>query len=314
MKTSINKKNNRKLRKDFFRTIDLFSGCGGLSRGFQNAGFNVAAAFDNWRPAIENYKQNFEHPVFERDLRDTSDLSDITKFKPQIIIGGPPCQDFSGAGHRDEKLGRADLTISYMKIVESIKPRFFLMENVPRIQKRPILATINKRFRSLGYGLTQTVLDASRCGVPQQRKRFFLIGELGGKDDFLLERLIAGLSEKRMTVFDYLGNSLGVEYYFRVPRSYTRRGIFSIHEPAMTVRGVDRHVPKGYIEQRADPIPMNDSIRALTCKERGLIQTFPKSLIFEGPKTTLNQLIGNAVPVKLAEYIALALRKHIEQP
>ena len=294
-------------------TVDLFAGCGGLSLGFQNAGFNVMAAFDNWQPAIDNYKLNFCHPIISKDLKDTSDLSDIANFCPNIIIGGPPCQDFSGAGHRDENLGRADLTISYLNVIDRIRPSYFLMENVPRIRTSSILHRVTKRFRELGYGLTQTVLDASRCGVPQQRKRFFLIGELGGKDDFLLDRLAAGLSENQMTVFDYLGNTLGLEYYFRVPRSYTRRGIFSIYEPAMTVRGVDRPVPKGYPGHTADPISMNASVRTLTYKERSLIQTFPTNFLFQGSKTTLNQMIGNAVPVKLAEYIALALRGHIEQ-
>jgi DNA (cytosine-5)-methyltransferase 1 len=306
-------KRGRGVGPSSLRTVDLFSGCGGLSLGFQNAGFNIVAAFENWQLAADNYRLNFPHPVFLRDLKTTSDLSDIAKFNPQLILGGPPCQDFSGAGHRDESLGRADLTVSFMEIVATIRPDYFLMENVPRIKTSPILQKINNKLLELGYGLTQTILDASLCGVPQKRKRYFLIGELGGNEDFLKERLISGLSKDPMTVFDYLGNSLGMEYYFRVPRSYTRRGIFSIHEPAMTVRGVDRPVPKGYPNHSADPIPMNSSIRTLTYKERSLIQTFPADFVFQGAKTNLNQLIGNAVPVKLAEYIATALRGHIEE-
>ena len=98
--------------------IDLFAGCGGLSLGFANSGFNVVAAFDNWDPAIEVYRRNFNHPIIKKDLSDTSDLKDIKSFKPDVIIGGPPCQDFSSAGHRNEKLGRADLTISFSKIID----------------------------------------------------------------------------------------------------------------------------------------------------------------------------------------------------
>ncbi len=291
--------------------VDLFSGCGGLSLGFENSGFNVVAAFDNWDPAIEVYKKNFKHPIFKKDLGDTSDLEDIKSFKPDIIIGGPPCQDFSSAGHRDENLGRAELTISFSKIIADIKPKYFVMENVPRIQKSEVFPKIMKKFSKLGYGLTHLVLDASRCGAPQIRKRFVVIGELGGKDDFLLDRLVKGQSEKQTTIFDYFGNSLGFEYYFRVPRSYSRRGIFSIHEPSMTIRGVDRPVPSGYPGHPTDPIPLNPSVRTLTYKERSLIQTFPEDFVFEGPKTTLNQLIGNAVPVKLAEYISAALMEYI---
>ncbi len=295
------------------RIVDLFSGCGGLTLGFQNAGFNVVAAFDNWEPAIEVYRKNFDHPIFRRDLKVTNDLSDIIAFQPDIVISGPPCQDFSSAGHRNESLGRADLTISNAEIIEKIRPQFFLMENVPRILKSDKLGQIIERFRSIGYGLTQTVLDASRCGVPQVRKRYVLIGELGGKDDFLLTRLGEGYSDKQMTLFDYFGNSLGVEYYFRVPRSYSRRGIFSIFEPSMTIRGVDRPVPKGYTGHSADPVPLDSSIRTLTFKERSLIQTFPEEFEFIGSKTNINQMIGNAVPVKLAEFIANTLRAYIEK-
>lgn len=295
------------------RVVDLFAGCGGLSLGFQRKGFQIVAAFDNWEPAIQTYKSNFKHPVFKKDLSDTKNLSEISELKPTIIIGGPPCQDFSSAGHRNEELGRADLTISFSEIIAKVKPRYFVMENVPRIQKSKILGSIIKKFKKLGYGLTMTVLDASKCGVPQIRKRFVMIGEMNGKDDFLLERLTSNLSDKQTTLQDYFGDSLGFEYYFRVPRSYSRRGIFSIYEPSMTIRGVDRPVPKGYPGHASDPIKLNPSIRTLTYKERSLIQTFPKNFIFEGSKTNLNQLIGNAVPVKLAEYIAHELKKHIEE-
>jgi DNA (cytosine-5)-methyltransferase 1 len=295
------------------RVVDLFAGCGGLSLGFEKKGFDIVAAFDNWEPAIQTYKLNFKHSIFKKDLSETSDLADIIALKPKVIIGGPPCQDFSSAGHRNEKLGRADLTISFSEIIAKVQPKYFVMENVPRIQKSKILDGIIKKFKKIGYGLTMTVIDASRCGVPQIRKRLVLIGEMNGKDDFLLDQLNSNLSKKQMTLSDYFGNSLGFEYYFRVPRSYSRRGIFSIHEPSMTIRGVDRPVPKGYTGHSADPIPLNSSIRTLTYRERSLIQTFPKNFVFEGSKTNLNQLIGNAVPVKLAEYIAHELKKYIEK-
>src|ERR1035441_4342758 len=103
-----------------YKVVDLFAGCGGLSMGFEKAGFNVVAAFDNWEPAIQTYKANFNHPIIKKDLNDTSNLKDIISFKPNIIIGGPPCQDFSSAGHRNENLGRADLTISFAEIIEKV--------------------------------------------------------------------------------------------------------------------------------------------------------------------------------------------------
>lgn len=294
------------------RVVDLFCGCGGLSLGFQNAGFNIVAAFDNWPEAIAIYKKNFGHPIISRDLNDTTDISDIEKFSPDIIIGGPPCQDYSSAGHRDESLGRANLTISFAQIVTRIRPKYFLMENVPTIQKSEKLGIVLKMFQEAGYGLTQMVLDASKCGVPQKRKRFVVIGELNGKDGFLSDYLVNGQSSKSMTLRDYFGDSLGFEYYFRVPRSYSRRGVFSIDEPSMTIRGVDRPVPKGYTGHPGDPVPLTDDIRTLTYQERSWIQTFPKDFDWgTSSKTNLNQAIGNAVPVKLAEYIANSLKAYI---
>lgn len=294
------------------RVVDLFCGCGGLSLGFQNAGFNIVAAFDNWPEAIAIYKKNFGHPIISRDLNDTTDISDIEKFSPDIIIGGPPCQDYSSAGHRDESLGRANLTISFAQIITRIRPKYFLMENVPTIQKSEKLGIVLKMFQEAGYGLTQMVLDASKCGVPQKRKRFVVIGELNGKDGFLSDYLVNGQSSKSMTLRDYFGDSLGFEYYFRVPRSYSRRGVFSIDEPSMTIRGVDRPVPKGYTGHPGDPVPLTDDIRTLTYQERSWIQTFPKDFDWgTSSKTNLNQAIGNAVPVKLAEYIANSLKAYI---
>ena len=215
-------------------TIDLFSGCGGLSLGFEQAGFDVLAAFDNWKPAVDIYKSNFQHPIFESDLADDSIIEHIEELVPEIIIGGPPCQDFSSAGKRDETLGRADLTLSYAQIIASVKPKWFLMENVERIKKSRILKEAIEIFKKSGYGLTKQILNASYYGVPQRRKRFFLIGRLGGKDNELDYYLSKNQSKKEMTLFDYFGNCLGLEFYYRHPRSYARRGIFSIHAVSYT--------------------------------------------------------------------------------
>ncbi len=83
---------------------------------------------------LQHYRRNFSHPIFERDLADESIVGEISAYAPEIIIGGPPCQDFSSAGHRDETLGRAELSKTYTDIVCTAKPLFFVMENVARIR------------------------------------------------------------------------------------------------------------------------------------------------------------------------------------
>ena len=295
------------------KAVDLFCGCGGMSLGFQNAGYNIVVAFDNWEPAVRTYQKNFTHPVRQEDLSDEHMISVISELKPEIIIGGPPCQDFSSAGHRDESLGRAMLSKRYTDIVSTAKPKYFVMENVPRIRLSKTYQYVRDTLKSAGYGLTEKIIDASYCGVPQKRKRLFLVGCLGAEDDFLSKALDENLSDKPMSIYDYLGDTLGVEYYFRIPRSYNRRAIFSIYEPCQTIRGVDRPIPPNYKKHPQDPVEIGPLVRALTPKERSYMQTFPKEFVFEENKTNTNQMIGNAVPVKLAEYVAKAINEYEKQ-
>lgn len=294
------------------RVTDLFCGCGGLSLGFIKAGFNIVSAYDNWPVALETYRKNFGHKAAMLDLRDVDNsVKTISEDVPDMIIGGPPCQDFSSAGKRDENNGRGDLTVCYSAIVEKMRPKWFVMENVDRILKTDKLVQAKLAFERAGYGVSQVVLDASLCGVPQKRKRFILVGALGKKNHFLDDDLKVGLSDKPMTVYDYLGDSLGVEFYYRHPRSYARRGIFSIHEPSPTVRGVNRPVPKGYELKHNDPVKSLDGVRPLTTIERSYIQTFPKDYHFVGSKTEMEQMIGNAVPVNLAYHVAKSIKRFL---
>lgn len=295
------------------RCVDLFSGCGGLSLGFTQAGHTIVSAFDNWDEAIEVYRANFKHPDVKLDLSDVDTaIKEISALHPQMIIGGPPCQDFSSAGDRNEDKGRGDLTVDYAKIVYGVRPEWFVMENVARITKTQKLVDAKKIFKDAGYGLTQMVLDASRCGVPQKRKRFILIGKLGVNDDFMFEYLSRNLSDHEMTVAEALGDKIDIQFYYRHPRSYVRRGIFSIHEPSPTIRGVNRPLPQGYRLHPNDPVQTLNGIRALSTYERSLIQTFPEDFIFFGNKTDQEQMIGNAVPVKLGKYVGDCITDYIE--
>jgi DNA (cytosine-5)-methyltransferase 1 len=117
-----------------------------------------------------------------------------------------------------------------------------------------------------------------------------------------------------MTIRQYfreIGKDLDIEYYYRHPRSYQRRGIFSIDEPSPTIRGVNRPIPKTYKPHPGDSAPISSAIRPLTTVERSYLQTFPENFIFKGSKTDIEQMIGNAVPVKLAEYVSRCLAQYI---
>ncbi len=186
-----------------------------------------------------------------------------------------------------------------------------LMENVERIQKSSILQNSVDLFKANGYGISYTVLLASYCGVPQSRKRFFMVGHLESADGFLDSYFLKNLSHKPMTVADYMGDKLDLTYYYRHPRSYARRGIYSIHEPSATIRGVNRPIPKTYQRHPGDPCEPDGNIRPLTTLERSYLQTFPESFKWHGSKTQQEQMIGNAVPVKLAEYVANCIAEYI---
>ena len=292
--------------------VDIFSGCGGLSLGFIKSGINVVAAYDKWDAAIKVYERNFDHPVYSADLSDVESASlHISNYQPDMIIGGPPCQDFSSAGLRNEDNGRGDLTVSYASIVSSIRPEWFVMENVATIVKTNKLQQAKSIFKESGYGLTQIVLNAALCGVPQKRKRFFLIGHLGSEDDFMSSFIKKRLADKEMTVKDYFGDKIDIDFYYRHPRSYARRGVFSVNEPSPTIRGVNRPVPKGYHLHPNDPVKSLDGLRSLTFKERSMIQTFPEDFVFLGSKSDIEQMVGNAVPVNLAFFVAKSILEYI---
>ena len=292
------------------RIIDLFSGCGGLSLGFLKGGFDVVGAYDFWDPAIECYRDNFIHPIKKLDLSNVDDVvRELKDIDFDMIIGGPPCQDFSHAGLRIEG-ARANLTRSFSEIIKRIKPKWFVMENVDRALRSGAYLEARGIFKESGYGLTEIVLDASKCGVPQKRKRLFVIGKLDVRDGFILNEVMCGISKDSMTVRNYLGDSLGIEYYYRHPRNYNRRAIFSIDEPAPTVRGVNRPIPDGYLGHAGDPVSISENVRPLTTFERARLQTFPEDFKFKGAKTNLEQMIGNAVPVELAKYVAVTIMEY----
>lgn len=284
-----------------------------MSLGFQKAGFNILAGFENWKSAISCYENNFSHPVEDVDLSDIElSVNTISKYNPDIIIGGPPCQDFSGAGNRIEG-NRANLTVSYAEIIVRTSPQYFVMENVERAYSSKAYKNARIILKAAGYGLTEKVLDASFCGVPQKRKRFFCIGCKNKQDGFLDGILSTNQSIFPLTVREYFKQEnyeLLIEYYYRHPRSYKRRGIFSVNEPSPTIRGVNRPKPGNYKKHSGDATEP-DGVRNLTTLERSLIQTFPQDFIWNDFSASTEQMIGNAVPVKLANYVATCLMRYI---
>lgn len=166
--------------------IDLFAGCGGLSTGFEMAGFNIPLAVekDDW--ASETYRANHkETKVVTEDITQVLDLDTLLpdkKMKIDGIIGGPPCQGFSLSGNRDKKDPRNSLFMEFVRFVKHFEPRFFVMENVTGILSMEaksgelVKNVILDEYDKAGYNVEIFILNAAEFGVPQSRMRVFFIG------------------------------------------------------------------------------------------------------------------------------------------
>ena len=172
------------MSKNNFKVIDLFSGCGGFSFGFESAGFHIVLGVDNEKIALDTFKKNHSNSdVFLADLsleKTIFDIVDKTKdHKIDVIIAGPPCQGFSLTGSRDKHDTRNKLFNSVFKLAAILKPQAVIIENVPGLAtlyggfaKNEIL----HQFEELGYSCNFKVLYAPDYEVPQIRKRIFFVG------------------------------------------------------------------------------------------------------------------------------------------
>ena len=174
-----------------WNVVDFFCGAGGLSYGFEKAGFNILLGIDNDAKALETFTQN------HNDAKSIcGDITTITykdhiapllrNKKIDVIIGGPPCQGFSLSGPRNFEDPRNKLYLSYIRLVEEIQPKVFVIENVPGLVglfKGEVKDNIIKLFANMGYDVKYKILCASDYGVPQSRKRVVFVG-VKGKNTF----------------------------------------------------------------------------------------------------------------------------------
>jgi DNA (cytosine-5)-methyltransferase 1 len=169
--------------------IDMFCGCGGLSRGFIDAGYEVLLGIDNNIPALKTFRDNHNGAIaMDGDLFQGSTILEMAHLidnkNVDLIIGGPPCQGFSLTGKRNENDERNTLFQSMVNAVSFFQPKAFVLENVPglaTLYKGKAKDAIIKEFTNLGYTVNSKVLFAPDYGVPQIRKRLFIIGLSNGE-------------------------------------------------------------------------------------------------------------------------------------
>ena len=340
---------------------DLFAGAGGLTEGFRQAGFLPVAAVEHDKWAARTYAANFGNHVLACAVEDVrvvrigehiqwsgSDLDGkpVSFVTPEIdvLVGGPPCQGFSPLGRMNDwgfNDPRNKLWKHYVRILDILKPKVFVLENVPELLKSAEFELFRRHIEQF-YNIEFDVLNAAHFGVPQARKRAIVIGSRLGKASLPTETLM------RATVRDAIGDlsrkpdgknwhiarnpwPISVERYKAIPPGGNRFDLIRNRrditppcwlrkttgstdvfgrmlwdEPAPTIRTEFFKPEKGrYLHPIAN--------RPITIREAARLQTFPDTFRFVGSNVQVAKQIGNAVPVTFAENIALATRTLIGQ-
>lgn len=319
----------------------FFSGVGGLDLGFENAGFNFKFANDNWKGCWESYEKNHKIKLNKDSIEnlDGSEFDDVIGF-----VGGPPCQSWSLAGcMKGINDPRGKLIYDYIRLIETKKPLFFLTENVPGIVSKTHFKEFQKIVRYLkkiGYNITYQILNASDFDVPQDRKRVFIVGF---HENLEKNFVFPESHEKKVNLKESIGDlpeplpaldknrpnpeeKLPILNHEYMTGSFSsmymsRNRVRSWNEQSFTIQAEGRHIPIHPQANKMIKIDKDKRIfdpnsvkpyRRLSVRECARIQTFPDNFIFK--YNTLNdgyKMIGNAVPVKLAEAIALKVKSYL---
>lgn len=324
-----------------FNVLDLFSGAGGFSLGFSEEKiFNICVSIDNDVKVAETYEKNF--PEVKHLVRDILSFSEDEianlnkKYNFDVIIGGPPCQGFSIAGHigRTEKEDkRNDLFIGYLKFVSIIKPKIFIMENVSRLQthnKGKTLKKIIELFENEGYIVEYKILNVKDYGIAQNRRRIIIVGSFNKGFKFPQEL------HETITVKDAIGDLpvLSSGETSNIPNHNAMKHTKQMLEKMNFVKdGGDRHdIPeelrpvsgdiRKYIRYNSNEPSIcitgdmrkvfhYNQNRALTSRELARIQSFPDDFIFYGSSISIQQQIGNAIPPKLSKILAKEVKEYL---
>ena len=335
---------------DVATAIDLFSGCGGFSYGLLQAGFNVRLGIDNNAASIVTFDFNHSH-VGARgttaDIRTLSgaeiaDMAGLDGRQLDLLVGGPPCQPFSIVGKRQGLADdRGDLVFEFVRLLEELAPKAFVFENVPNFARfggGTIASEMIERMERAGYAVSAEVLNAAHFGVPQMRKRFFVLGIKGNERPGIPtfshgpHRLFGQLplrtcrdvlddlpdvdtveaasiwnhegtshSRAMLTTFQHLVPGT------RDPKSYHDR----LHpdRPAYTLRaGNGNFSPLRPVHYRFD--------RVISVRESARLQAFPDHFTWPESVSRLQQYrqVGNAVPPVLAAQLGRHIAELLKLP
>lgn len=312
--------------------ISTFAGCGGSSLGYKKAGYKELLAIDFDKNAVETFKLNFpEVPVWERDITKVS-ADEILKFckikkgELDILDGSPPCQGFSTAGKRNVNDSRNILFEQFVRLINDLQPKVFIMENVSGMVKgkmKGMFIEIINQLKSLNYNVKCKLLNAKFYEVPQSRERLFFIGV---RKDLNIEPSFPIPSQKIMTVKEAIKNiklseiklpkgEIEINYnnievgsdlasYYEskgLKRKYFNVKKINLNKPLNTIIKLFSDGMSGLLHP--------EEKRFLTINELKRCSSFPDVFIFTGSFQEQWARIGNAVMPNQMYYIA----KHIKE-
>jgi DNA (cytosine-5)-methyltransferase 1 len=323
--------------------IDLFAGAGGLSLGLAQAGVLPVCAIEIDTYAADTLASHL--PGIDLQCTDICkvDLS-LYRGRVDLVCGGPPCQPFSSGGLRAASHDGRDMLPHFVKALEVIRPDAFLMENVPGLavgSRGAYLAAILNELRELGYFVTWRVLNAADYGVPQNRRRLFVVGSRRRPFEFPRPTHGPGCALPHVAVNQVLppfqlgepnpatvtyakkpdlrpspyhgllfnGGGRAINRAFPSPTILASAGGNKTHffDDLNLVPEYHRYLLAGG-EPRRGVLP---GARRLTVLESAILQGFPTDMTFSGPRSAQYQQVGNAVPPSLAAALGRALVAHL---
>ena len=307
------------------RAVSLFSGCGGSDAGVIAAGFDVVMANDILPYAMQVYEAN--HPATDYRLGDVSKIESFPN--AELLVGCYPCQGFSQGGVREPSRKINKLYLEFARALNEIQPKAFIVENVSgmvRANYEHLLKDQIKVFQQAGYSVTTNVLNAADFGVPQERKRIFIVGirrDLGMKYKFPKPTHGEGLDHTHVSIRDAIsdlpewpeGEFYEREFHWYYMSRDRRRGW---EEPSKTIVANPRHMPLHPMSPVMEKLEHNvwqfsteGRARRFSYREAARLQGFARGMKF--PETDRASLlmkytvVGNAVPPPLFKAVAGAL-------
>jgi len=317
---------NKSITTNTLNVIDLFCGCGGMSKGLTDAGLNVIAGIDIWDKAVESYNKNYEHKAYCEDLTKLppekfNELYNKENKNIDILVGGPPCQSFSIAGKRDKNDPRNALFMEYVKYLDYFKPKAFIMENVIGMLSKKtangekVIDIIMEQLNR-DYNCIINKLYASDFEVPQNRRRTIIIGIR--KDLNILPKEpepVIKTTQDRIPVKSILmpREEVDKKYYLSEKaltgiankKTVNKEKGFGFGAQMLDFDKPSYTIPARYWKDGYDPlVKYNETeIRRLTITEMKRIQSFPDNYIIDGSNKDIIMQIGNAVACKFAYYL-----------